>query len=78
MKLAKAKEYYGLGLVVAFTTVPCEGGWLLTIETTTRDGDYGHVMETALGEQKVYSTLDSLDRDLVRIVGSRQSWSLRL
>jgi len=81
MKLAKAKEYYALGLISGLWAVQassgCVEGWILVLDSSV--GQAGsHSLKTALGEEKFYATLDSLNRDVVRIIGSRQSWSMRL
>ena len=71
MKLAKAKEYHELGLLKSFAAVrvdDTEAGWLLTIE-----GPEGRswTMKTALGQDKVYSTLDTLSTEVQRIFGDQ-------
>lgn len=72
MKLAKAKEYYELGLLKAFSAVAVhdEGeppGWILSIA-----GKEGRAwtMHTALNEEKTYATLDSLNADVRRVLGA--------
>lgn len=74
MKLAKLKEYYSLGLIDGVSAVPTDGGWLLCVDS--KSNPYGLTVKTALGEEKVYSTLDSLDRDVQRVTGSPQSWNM--
>lgn len=78
MKLAQAKEYYKLEVLTAFFALPdpaTDGGWLLVIE-----GQKGNswTLQTALGDPKVYSTLDSLTKDVQRIIGLIPHWSFRL
>ena len=79
MKLAKAKEYFQLGVITNLSAVSTgfEGGWLLCIESESNA--WGNTMQTALGQEKVYATLDSLNRDVERIIGSKpEMWSYKL
>mgnify|MGYP003378365925 CR=1 FL=1 len=77
MKLAKAKEYHGLDLIDGFTATPVEGGYLLAIDHRG-DPRWGTVLETAQGAEKLYVNLASLDRDVARIIGTRQPWVMRI
>lgn len=79
MKLAKAKEYFELGLITSMSAVNAgsEGGWILCIESTS--SSWGNTLQTALGDEKIYATLDSLNRDVERIIGARaEIWAYRL
>ena len=77
MKLAKAIEYASLDLIDALTAVPVEGGYLLALDHRgeTRQGT---VLETAQGNEKLYSTLDSLNNDVTRITCQRQPWTMKI
>ena len=81
MKLAKAKEYYELDLLTVFTAVKVddqESGWILCIAGKE---DRSWTLHTALGKEKVYSTLDSLSADVQRILGDEAKappWSFKL
>jgi hypothetical protein len=79
MKLAKAKEYFDLGVITSLSAVSAgsEGGWMLCIES--KSNAWGNTLQTALGEDKIYATLDSLNRDVERIIGtSPEIWAYRL
>jgi hypothetical protein len=77
MKLAQAREYYELGVLTALFALkdPASAGWLLVIE-----GQEGRswTLQTALGEPKVYATVDSLTKEVERIVGSVPDWTFRI
>lgn len=68
MKLKEAKDYYELGVLTGFDAVrdPMTTGWLLAIS-----GKQGRswTLETALGGDKSYATLDSLVTEIERITG---------
>lgn len=70
MKIAKAKEYFELGLLKSFAAVRVDDpeGWMLTIEGPE---SRSWVMKTALGQDKVYSTLDTLSTEVQRIFGDQ-------
>jgi hypothetical protein len=79
MKLAKAKEYFELGVITSMSAVSlgAAGGWILCVES--KSNAWGNTLQTALGEDKVYATLDSLNRDVERIIGSQpDTWAYRL
>ena len=79
MKLAKAKEYFELGVITSMQAVNLgsAGFWMLVLES--KSNSWGNTLETALGEVKVYATLDSLNRDVERIMGTRPSvWVYQL
>jgi len=85
MNLAKAKEYYELGILTEFTATPCsddnETAWMLCIQGTNAKGEeQGWTLETALGHPKIYSKLESLSADVHRIMGAtaRQPWTMKL
>jgi hypothetical protein len=75
MKVSQAREYMQLGVLTGFHAVRDPDGWLLVVE-----GQEGRswTLQTALGKDKLYSTLDSLDAEVLRISGSGLSWSLKL
>ena len=77
MKLAKAKEYYRLGLVTGFACVPADTGWMLHVDCPKVSAE-GALIETALGQNKVYVSLDSLSRDVERIGNVAQAWAFKI
>jgi len=79
MNLKQAKDYYEHNIIKALTAVAVDGnsGWLLLLETTGKDE--GYTLQTALGKDKLYTSLDSLNRDVERILGHHpEMWSYRL
>lgn len=79
MNLAKAKEYFHYDIIKSLSAVSVDGGsgWLLLVETKGKET--GYTMQTAIGKDKLYTSLDSLNRDVQRIIGSvPEIWSYRL
>lgn len=71
MKLAKAKEYYELDLLKSFSALRVDdtpAGWQLVIE-----GSKGQswTLKTALGQVKIFASLDSLSTEVQRIFGDQ-------
>jgi len=73
MKLSQAKEYFELHLVVGFEVLlePMqEGCYYLLVKGTV---ERSWVLDTAMGQRKVYSSADSVLRDISRITGRQSS-----
>lgn len=68
MNLAEAKDYFKLDLFVGFHAIkdPLSEGWMLVFEGAK---ERSWVMQTALGKDKIYSTMDSLNQDVGRVMG---------
>lgn len=77
MKLAQAKEYYEMGILKSFGALkdPLTDGWLLAVEI--QDGR-SWTMHTALGEPKVYASMDSITKEVDRIIGMIPDWTFKL
>ena len=73
MKLSQAKEYFDLHLVTGFDVLlePMqEGCYYLLVKGTV---ERSWVLDTALGQRKVYASSDSVLRDINRITGRKVS-----
>ena len=77
MRLSKARELYELCLLKSFDAVPVPDGWILVVQAKI-EHRFGSTLETAQGAEKLYMTLDSLNNDVTRIQGSRQSWTTKI
>jgi hypothetical protein len=77
MNIKKAVEYFELGLIRGFHTVhePLGAGWLLVIAGP--DGR-SWTLQTAKGEDKVYSSLDTLIGEVEKISGRVSSFEIHV
>lgn len=68
MNTKKAKEYYELGILTGFDAIrdPLGGGWLLVV---VGQDDRSWTMQTARGDEKTYSKLDTLVEEVESITG---------
>lgn len=75
MNISDAKKLAEHGAIRELTACQVSAGlWQMLVKTTdTHDLE---ILETALGGPKLYASLDSLDRDAVRIVGDVSSWKM--
>lgn len=78
MNIKKAKDYYELGVLTAFYAVrdPLKpGNWLLAIE-----GKEGRswTLQTALGKDKSFASLDTLAGEIEEICGRVSSFKVTL
>ena len=78
MKLKQAKEYFHLGVLTGFDAVrdPLSGGsWMLVVS-----GKEGRTwtLQTALGEDKSFSSLDTLIGQVEDITGRVSSFHINL
>jgi hypothetical protein len=78
MNLAKAKDYAENNMLTGFMAVRVEDDqWILHCESRMKPD--GYILQTALGKDKVYKTLDALHADVQRILGhSPENWAYRL
>ena len=72
MQIKQAKEYFDLGVITAFHAVRDlkPGCWILSI--AGRD-DRQWTLETARGEVKIFSSLDTLAGEVEKIAGRLSS-----
>lgn len=78
MKLNQAKEYYDFDVLTGFDAVsdPITGGWLLVVHGKN---DKSWTIQTALGQDKVYSNFDSVNSEINRITGFKPPvWSFKI
>ena len=68
MKVKQAKEYYELGILTGFYAVrdPMTTGWLLEV---VGKQDRSWTLQTAKGEPKTFSSLDTLVGEIESITG---------
>jgi len=77
MKIKQAKEYFELGVITGFSAIKDiePGGWLLVVEGKD---ERSWTLQTALGQPKVFSSLDTLVGEIEKIAGAISSLSIRL
>lgn len=75
MQLRKAKEFYKKGIITGFTAKKENGGWLLLINGTE---ERVWPLQTVRDDDKVFSTLDSLEKEIERIAGEVSSLIINL
>jgi hypothetical protein len=78
MNIKKAVEYFDLGMIRSFHSVresSLGAGWLLVIAGP--DGRFW-TLQTAKGEDKVYSSLDTLIGEVEKISGRVSSFEIHV
>lgn len=78
MQIRQAKEYFELGVVVGFYAVrdPLEpGNWLMVIEGTQGNS---WTLQTKLGKEKSFSSLDTLMGQIEDIAGRVSSFKVTI
>lgn len=75
MNIKQAKEYFELGIIRGFESVrdPMGTGWLLVI--VGKEGR-SWTLQTAKGEEKVFSSLDTLMGEVEKIAGRVSSFAI--
>lgn len=75
MNIKQAKEYFELGIIRGFESVrdPLSTGWMLVI--VGKEGR-SWTLETAKGEEKVFSSLDTLMGEVEKIAGRVSSFAI--
>jgi hypothetical protein len=68
MNIQKAKDFFAVGAISEVSTAraPMDDGWIIAFRLTAGKGD---ILETALGDPKVFSSLDTLFGQVVQITG---------
>lgn len=78
MQLKEAIEYFKISEIRGFSAIPYPmqaGSWLL--ELAGREGRT-YTMQTARGESKAYSTLDTVAKEVERIAGRISSVQIQV
>lgn len=68
MDIQKAKDFFAVGAIeeVSAAPAPMGKGWIIAFRFTAGKGD---ILETALGDTKVFSSLDTLFGQVSQITG---------
>jgi len=77
MNIKKAREYFELGVIQSLEALrsPMSSGWLIQING--REGQ-SWVMQTALGSDKIYASLDTLMGEIEGITGRVTGFTVRI
>jgi len=77
MNIKKAREYFELGVIQSFEVfrAPMTTGWLIQI--VGKEGQTW-VIQTALGVDKIYASLDTLVGEIQNITGRVTGFNVRI